>query len=1028
MVKRYSFLFSLLLLAISGQAQRYFFENVGVQNGLPASKVYAIVEDKAGKIWIGDEAGISRYNGNSVTSFGAVDGVSQNGVRAMFMDAKGRIWAGHLGGGLTVVQGNSFHKIALPDTDLKSDITGITEDASGAIWVCTFGQGAFRITNTTDLIDMEVETYGANEGIPSKLTSILRLKNGTICCTDASGKISSYNTDAKKFEAFPIKGLPIDQRVTTLFEDSDEDLWIGTNFGGVFQYDTRNKTTMSYDIANGLPSNFVFSIAEGAKGNMWIGTWDGGIARIEESGLRIFNHTNGLHGNAIRCMVRDHEGNMLIGTNANGLDIFKGERFVSFNEADGLIEPQVYAVMEDDQGKVWLGTNGGISILDPNGRSTARVKNLTMQQGELTSNEVRDLVQDRKGNVWIGTENGGLFEFDPRTYKFRYDLEISGSIPGNQVTALALGEGNELWVGTVNGLIRYTPGSIPITITTNDGLAGGQVTSIYRDPKGIIWVGSILKGITRIENGTAKALELDRSFTATCFIQDKEGQLWVGTEGQGVIVLKDGVLNAEYTIEQGLLSNSIRSLNMDNEGHVWIGSNRGLNKWRPKVDGFISYTERAGFTGIEAKPNSTCIARDGSLWFGTANGATKVSSLKAQDKLPPPVTTIDGLQVNQEKHELEEDPRLDHMQRSIRFDYSSVSLTDPGAVMYQYKLDGLEDDWQPPTSETSIHYPALPPGSYTFEVKAMNRSGVWSDPPAQYAFTILPPWYKSWWFYSALLLALGIGLFSFIKVRERQLILRNAVLEQRVTERTAEVVAQSKEIDGQKVRIEELLLNILPKEISEELKEKGKATARRHDHVSVMFTDMKGFTAAAEKMTPEQLVNELDECFIKFDAIVGRYGIEKIKTIGDSYMCACGVPVADQHHAWKSALAAKWRIEREAKGLVPWLLRIGIHSGPLVAGVVGKRKFAYDIWGDTVNTASRMESSGEIGEVNISETTYHLIKDRFECDHRGAIEAKNKGKIDMYFVRRIKPEYSINSAGNVPNDRFLEELGPLATA
>ena len=1036
MVKRFSIAFSFLLLAISGQAQRFFFENVGVQQGLPASKVYAIVEDKAGKIWIGDEAGISRYNGNSVTSFGSAEGVSQNGVRALFMDTQDRIWAGHLGGGLTVREGNSFHKITLPGTVLKSDITGITEDATGALWVCTFGQGAFRLPNTADLVDMEVVTFGSDEGIDPKLTSILCLKNGTICCTDASGRISSYNADTKKFEAFPIKGLPNDQRVTTLFEDSNEDLWIGTNFGGVFQYDTRNKTIRTYDIANGLPSNFVFSIAEGAKGNIWIGTWDGGIARIEESGLRIFNHTNGLHGNAIRCIVRDHEGNMLIGTNANGLDIFKGERFVSFNEADGLIEPQVYSIMEDDQGKVWLGTNGGISILDPNGHSTARVKNLTMQQGELTSNEVRNLVQDRRGNVWIGTENGGLFEFDPRTFKFRYDLEISGSIPGNQVTALALGEGNELWVGTVNGLIRYTPGAIPITITTNDGLAGGQVTSIYRDPKGIIWVGSILKGITRIDNGTAKAVHLDRSFTATCFIQDKEGRLWVGTEGQGVLVLKDGAMNAEYTIEQGLLSNSIRSLNMDNEGDVWIGSNRGLNKWRPKVDGFISYTERAGFTGIEAKPNSTCLARDGSLWFGTANGATKVSSLKAQDKLPPPITTIDGLQVNQEKHELEEGPRLDHTQRSIRFDYSSVSLTDPAAVMYQYRLDGLENDWQPPTAETSIHYPALPPGSYTFEVKAMNRSGVWSNPPAEYAFTILPPWYKSWWFYSALVLALGIGLFSFIKVRERQLILRNAVLERRVTERTAEVVAQSKEIDGQKVRIEELLLNILPKEISEELKDKGKATARRHDHVSVMFTDMKGFTAAAEKMTPEQLVNELDECFIKFDAIVGRYGIEKIKTIGDSYMCACGVPAADQHHAWKSALAAmeirtlmaKWRTEREAKGLVPWLLRIGIHSGPLVAGVVGKRKFAYDIWGDTVNTASRMESSGEIGEVNISETTYHLVKDRFECEHRGAIEAKNKGKIDMYFVRRIKPEYSVNGSGSLPNDAFLAEMGLLALA
>lgn len=1024
------------MLTASGQAQRYFFENVGVQQGLPASKVYTLAEDQAGKIWIGDEAGISWYDGNVVKSFGTHDGVSPNGARTMYMDTQGYMWAGHLGGGLTVLHDNSFQKIELIGTELNSDITGITEDASGAIWICTFGQGAFRLTNTTDLNNIEVEVFGANEGIPAKLTGILRLKNGTICCTDASGRINSYDTSKKKFEPYLIKGFPEIQRVTTLFEDSHESLWIGTFSGGVFQFDKRNNTTMTYDIANGLPSNFVFSIAEGVNGNIWIGTWDGGVARIEESGVRIFNPSNGLHGNAIRCMLRDREGNMLIGTNENGMDIFKGERFISFNEDDGLVEPQVWSVMEDDQGRLWLGTNGGISVLDPSGKSTARVKNMTMQQGELTSNLVRNLVQDKNGKVWIGTENGGLFEFDPHTYKFRYDLEISGSIPDNKVTALAMGEGNELWVGTINGLIRYTPGSIPITINTSDGLAGGHVVSIYRDPTGIIWVGSALKGVTRIENGLAKIVDLGRSFTATCFIKDGAGRLWVGTEGQGVLVLKDDVVETEYTTEHGLLSNSIRSLNQDKEGHIWLGSNRGLNKWRPKIDGFISYTERAGFTGIEAKLNSTCLASDGSLWFGTANGATKVAALKAQDKLPPPLSTIDGLRVNMEKHALEDGLKLNHSERNIRFEFSSVSLTDPAAVMYRYKLVGLENDWQPPTIETSVNFPALPPGSYTFQVKAMNRSGVWSDIPAEYAFTILPPWYRSWWFYTAVTLLLGISLFSFIKVRERQLKQRNAVLEQKVTERTAEVVKQSKEIDGQKVRIEELLLNILPKEISEELKENGKATARRHDNVSVMFTDMKGFTKAAENMTPEQLVNELDECFIHFDAIVGKYGIEKIKTIGDSYMCACGVPVADKYHAWKSALAAlevrtlmaKWKAEREAQGLDPWLLRIGIHSGPLVAGVVGKRKFAYDIWGDTVNTASRMESSGEIGEVNISETTYHLVKDRFVCEHRGAVEAKNKGKINMYFVRRIKSEYSEDPAGSIPNDKFMEEMELLVMA
>ena len=194
---------------------------------------------------------------------------------------------------------------------------------------------------------------------------------------------------------------------------------------------------------------------------------------------------------------------------------------------------------------------------------------------------------------------------------------------------------------------------------------------------------------------------------------------------------------------------------------------------------------------------------------------------------------------------------------------------------------------------------------------------------------------------------------------------------------------------------------------------------------------MKGFTQVAEKMSPEELVGELDECFIHFDEIVGRYGIEKIKTIGDSYMCACGVPSADIDHAVKSVLAAvevralmdHWRQERTAKGKQPWALRIGLHSGPVVAGVVGKRKFAYDIWGDAVNTASRMESSGEPGEVNISGTTYELVKDLFVCEHRGAVEAKNKGRIDMYFVRRIKPEFSKDPEGQVPNERLIRRLG-----
>jgi class 3 adenylate cyclase len=379
---------------------------------------------------------------------------------------------------------------------------------------------------------------------------------------------------------------------------------------------------------------------------------------------------------------------------------------------------------------------------------------------------------------------------------------------------------------------------------------------------------------------------------------------------------------------------------------------------------------------------------------------------------------------------LGEQASLDHDERNVRIRYGCVALSDPNAVRYVSMLEGLEEDWQPITASTIAAYPALPPGTYAFKVKAMDRSGLWSE-PSELRFTIHPPWYRSWWFYTALALVIGTSLLSYIKLRERQLRMRNLVLERKVEERTAEVVAQAREIEGQKGRIEDLLLNILPKEISEELKDKGKATARRHEQVTVLFTDMKGFTQAAERMTPEELVNELDQCFIKFDEIVGRYRIEKIKTIGDSYMCAAGVPVQDPHHAAACVLAAlevrelmeRWRKDRVEKGGTPWALRIGLHSGPVVAGVVGRRKFAYDIWGDTVNTASRLESSGEAGEVNISEATYQLVKDRFICESRGEVAAKNKGSIAMYFVRGIRDGFHEAGTTARPNARFLQEIG-----
>jgi class 3 adenylate cyclase len=246
-------------------------------------------------------------------------------------------------------------------------------------------------------------------------------------------------------------------------------------------------------------------------------------------------------------------------------------------------------------------------------------------------------------------------------------------------------------------------------------------------------------------------------------------------------------------------------------------------------------------------------------------------------------------------------------------------------------------------------------------------------------------------------IAIGIALI-LILILAVFLFKRNRFISQ-----TNKIIAEEKQ------RSDDLLMNILPEETAQELKEKGSVQARKYDSVSVLFTDFKGFTEYSEKLSPEDLVKSIDYYFSNFDAIMEKYDIEKIKTVGDAYMCACGLPFPEKEHAFLIAKAALEIVDfiNETKkltqeNLARFDIRVGIHTGPVVAGVVGTKKFAYDIWGDTVNTASRMESSGEIGRVNVSEETYKILKnyDDFVFEPRGFIQAKGKGEINMYFVNR----------------------------
>jgi class 3 adenylate cyclase len=260
------------------------------------------------------------------------------------------------------------------------------------------------------------------------------------------------------------------------------------------------------------------------------------------------------------------------------------------------------------------------------------------------------------------------------------------------------------------------------------------------------------------------------------------------------------------------------------------------------------------------------------------------------------------------------------------------------------------------------------------------------------------------------------------------------LLNEEINQQNEEITAQrdaiedkNKLIEIERQKSDELLLNILPVKIADELKTYGKAKMRNYRTVSILFTDFKGFTNIAATMSPDKLMEELNDCFTAFDQIIVKHNLEKIKTIGDAYMCAGGIPEENATNPIDSVLAGieiqqfmvRRRSEKLAEGDDYWQCRLGINTGEIRAGVIGTSKFAYDIWGDPVNIASRMESGGEINKVNISEQTYEVVKDFFVCVSRGEVEVKNGLTLGMYFVERIRPELSADEEGLTPNNDFI---------
>jgi len=965
-------------------------------------------------VWFGTQSGVSRFNGSSFRSYTKSDGLVGNDVMCVNEDSNGNIWIGTLEGA-SKFNGQTF--INFTDSNglaLKRGIYSIFEDYEGVIWFGSRGGGLIKYDGDT------FQSYGKDDGLPSdNVYSIAQTQDKRIWLACSKGVASFDGSDFKVYEIS--KGKTYFYVLST----KDGKVWFGGTPGnGVLAYQNGKLTPLA--LPDEVKDDFIGGLAEGNQGRIWMAT-EHGLLKYVNGEFQLFTKEMGLSANDLRFVSSDREGNIWAGTKGAGINLLANEAFVNYTDEHGLSETKVNALTVDHANqRLFIGTSrGGINILPLHDEvKFEKIQGIPL----LDDITIYALTYDSQNRLWIGAQEG-LFVLKESDGKFSLFKELKEA-NGNRLSAVntIIQHGtDEFWVsGFGAGLFQIQGDSITVYNEEN-GFISNNVFTSYKDDSGNLWIGTLDAGVIKYDGQDFTSLMESVSFpdpTVWAIAQDNDGVMYFGTSEHG-LCRYDGKELKIYDMMFGSFTNRVQSLHWASaSSYLWIGTPEGVHKARFDVEGNIiemhTYSENDRLLTFDIDQNAIDIDDEGIVWFGATNGITAYHPSNDKENLIPPQLRLENMLLAYEPVDWSNyadsvdpfsgipiDLELNHRDNHLTFEVKAMT-TDK--VSYSFKLEGQEENWTPYSLNPSVQYSNIQPGTYNLKAKAIHSNRVESESELSYSFTVLPPWWSLWYVQAAFGISLVIVVVLIIKGREKVLREQNRLLEQTVAERTEEVVKEKKQVEKLYNRSEELLLNILPAETAEELKAKGHVDAELIDEVTVLFTDFKGFTALSEKLTPKELVRDIHECFSEFDRIMQKHGVEKIKTIGDAYMAAGGLPQPNSTHAEDVVNAAlemvefveQGKISKKLKGLPFFEVRVGVHTGPVVAGIVGIKKFQYDIWGDTVNTASRMESSGEPGKVNISESTYQLVKDKFNCTYRGKIAAKGKGELEMYFVESSK--------------------------
>ncbi len=790
-----------LFFFLNGISQHFNFRNFTLENGLPQATVYNIFQDNKGFIWIGTQGGVAKFNGIEFLNLNQKDGLAGNHVLNICQDKNNNIWLGHRFEGFTCINNGRIVK------------TSTTEEKYSVISLTKWKDGVISITRSEDSTSKNIysiyyHTY-SHKIIKSYKIDFkenlqkfqIKSKNGELYIATNKG-LQILGNDLK------LKNIILEEEYIWDFDwDEHGLLYILTKDAlKIISNDHFKKDISISDTYNQL--------VVCKSGEIWLNNENGALSIVNDK-KQYINKKNGLPNDDINCILEDSEGNIWFGLSGTGLSQLVPANFETFDQSQGIKNDQVTSVCMDHLSRLWVSGDHSVDILEFHDNSNLSLKNV-IHLSDLINIEfenVNYIFQDSRLLIWLGTDNG-VFLLDSKFNIIKH-FTISNGLSNNFIISIAEDHNKNIWLASLyHGITKLSLNNGEYSLKTydkNNGLCSNNFWTVFVDSKGFVYFGSNDSGISYWNGHEFNDINKDQglfNLRAGSITEDTQNKLWIGSIGGGIFKY-NGDTCIQFSSENGLSSDNPYLVIADNIGNIWTGTNTGLDMMpitstpdpKNKKNLFKHYGLNQGFIGIETNQNAKFIDKNGNLWFGTIKGVIQCNSKDLSEDTTPP-----SLHITEKKLFLRETissskTKFKHNENHITFNFIGLHFTNPHQVKYQYMLANFDNTWSPWSKSTSATYSYLPPGKYTFKVKAINGDQYESDIKT-YEFEISPPFWNTLWFYILSFISIIIIFLIIMRLRTLKIRKDKKLLEYKVAIRTQELNTEKEKVENQKEIIE----------------------------------------------------------------------------------------------------------------------------------------------------------------------------------------------------------------------------------